>query len=154
MKLSVFAHRPLLAALALSALASIPAGLAAADSSTTAEASAEPQPVSLPEGFPETINFPVGSRIISVSGGQPPEYASRSYHVNGQVDDTVDSVIAFFTAMIEKNGYDILEIEKGNATLIRFDTFGLDDASIMVMDMYGDGTTSFSISLIMDPEPE
>jgi len=74
--------------------------------------------------------------------------------VDGQVSDPVDSVVAFFTAMIEKNGYEIVEVEKGNATLIRFDTIGLDDASVMVMDMFGDGTTSFSISLIMDPEPE
>lgn len=152
---SVFYRRLLLTALAIGALSSMPACIAGADAPPPpVDALAEPQNISLPEGFPETINFPAGSRVVSASGGQPPEYASRSYQVDGQVSDTVDSVVAFFTAMIEKNGYDILEIEKGNATLIRFDTIGLDDASIMVMDMYGDGTASFSISLIMDPEPE
>lgn len=152
---SVFDSRFLLAALTLGALGSIPACMAVADAPPPPVGEpAEPQNVSLPEGFPETINFPAGSRIVSASGGQPPEYASRSYQVDGQVSDTVDSVVAFFTAMIEKNGYDILEVEKGNATLIRFDTIGLDDASVMVMDMFGDGTTSFSISMIMDPEPE
>ncbi|MEH6410839.1 MAG: hypothetical protein V7741_09950 [Hyphomonas sp.] len=152
---SVFDRRFLLAALTLGALGSMPACMAVADVPPPPVGEpAEPQNVSLPEGFPETINFPAGSRIVSASGGQPPEYASRSYQVDGQVSDTVDSVVAFFTAMIEKNGYEIVEVEKGNATLIRFDTIGLDDASVMVMDMFGDGTTSFSISLIMDPEPE
>ncbi|WP_373008976.1 hypothetical protein [Hyphomonas sp.] len=116
--------------------------------------SAEPQTASLPEGFPETITFPFDSRIVSASGGKPPEYASRTYQVDGQVSDTVDSVVTFFTAMIEKNGYEILEIEKGYATLIRFDMIGFDYASVMVMDMSDDGTATFSISLIMDPEPE
>jgi len=152
---SVFDRRFLLTALAIGAVSSMPACIAGADAPTLpVDELAEPQNISLPEGFPETINFPAGSRIVSASGGQPPEYASRSYQVDGQVSDTVDSVVAFFTAMIEKNGYEILEVEKGNATLIRFDTIGLDDASIMVMDMFGDGTTSFSISMIMDPEPE
>jgi len=152
---TVFDCRFLLAALTLGALGSIPAGMAVADAPPPPVGElAEPQNVSLPEGFPETINFPVGSRIVSASGGQPPEYASRYYQVEGQVSDTVDSVVAFFTAMIETNGYEILEVEKGNATLIRFDTIGLDDASILVMDMYGEGTAKFAITLIMDPEPE
>jgi hypothetical protein len=151
---SVFDRSFLLAALAIGALGSMQACVAVADAPSSVDVSTEPQNVSLPEGFPETINFPAGSRIVSASGGQPPEYASRNYQVDGQVSDTVDSVVAFFTAMIEKNGYEILEIEKGNATLIRFDTIGLDDASVMVMDMYGDGNATFSMSLIMDPEPE
>ncbi|KCZ94110.1 hypothetical protein [Hyphomonas johnsonii] len=151
---SVFKRRLLLSAIATGAFGIVPIGPAVADGPAPADVSTEPEQVSLPEGFPETINFPVGTRIVSASGGQPPEYASRNYQVDGQVNDTVESTVAFFTEMIEKNGYEILEIEKGNATLIRFDTIGLDDASIMVMDMFGDGTATFSMSLIMDPEPE
>ena len=151
---SAFDRRLWLTALVIGGLSSLPACMAVADGAPPVDVLAERESVSLPEGFPETITFPVGSSIVSASGGQPPEYASRNYQVNGQVSDTVDSVVAFFTTMIETNGYEILEIEKGNATLIRFDTIGLDDASIMVMDMYGDGSATFSVSLIMDPEPQ
>ena len=74
--------------------------------------------------------------------------------MTGETDLPVESVVEFYTGMLAKKGFDILEVEKGNATLIRFGAPGLDDASVLIMDMYGEGTTTFTISLLMEPEPE
>ncbi|MEZ5938684.1 MAG: hypothetical protein R3C52_10770 [Hyphomonadaceae bacterium] len=118
---------------------------------TKAEAASK---VYLPEGFPETLQFPAGSRLVRASGGQPPEYASRTYLVDGEVKGKVGDIAAYFEGMLKKKGFEVLEVEKGFATVIRFDAPGLDDASIQIMDPYGEGKAVFSISLIMEPEPE
>ena len=132
------------------AMAEAPTG----DTGSPDSASDEIGTIYLPEGYPETIMFPAGTRLISTSGGQPPEYETRNYNVTAETDLPVGSVIEFYEGMLAKKGFDILEVEKGNATLIRFGAPGLDDASVLIMDMYGEGTTTFTISLIMEPEPE
>lgn len=124
------------------------------DTASTDAASDEIGTIYLPEGYPETIMFPTGTRLVAASGGQPPEYETRNYNVTGETDQPVESVVEFYTSMLVKKGFDILEVEKGNATLIRFGAPGLDDASVMIMDMYGDNTTTFTISLLMQPEQE
>ena len=124
------------------------------DASSTEAASDETGTIYLPEGYPETIMFPAGSKLVSASGGQPPEYEIRNYNVTAETDLPVESVVEFYEGMLAKKGFDILEVEKGNATLIRFGAPGLDDASVLIMDMYGEGTTTFTISLLMEPEPE
>jgi hypothetical protein len=144
---------------ALGFLVSTPIGCAVAeeptiDSSSTEAASDETGTIYLPEGYPETIMFPAGSKLVSASGGQPPEYETRNYNVTAETDLPVENVVEFYEGMLAKKGFDILEVEKGNATLIRFGAPGLDDASVLIMDMYGEGTTTFTISLLMEPEPE
>ena len=144
---------------ALGFLVSAPIGCAMAEAPTEDTGSAETASdetgsIYLPEGYPETIMFPTGTRLIAACGGQPPEYETRNYNVTGETDLPVESVVEFYTGMLAKKGFDILEVEKGNATLIRFGAPGLDDASVLIMDMYGEGTTTFTISLLMEPEPE
>lgn len=150
-----FRHRWTYGIVALGCVMTIPSGYVAAQAPTdTASEASEAETVYLPEGFPESFRFPEGSRLVSASGGQPPEYDTRSYNVDLETSVPVNDVIDFYTEWLAKSGFEILEIETGNATLIRFDTIGLDDASIMINDMYGDGITRISISLIMDPEQE
>jgi hypothetical protein len=144
---------------ALGFLVSVPIGCAMAENPNINVPSAEAAydetaEIYLPEGYPETVMFPAGSKLISASGGQPPEYETRNYNVTAETDLPVESVVEFYTGMLAKKGFDILDVEEGNATLIRFGAPGLDDASVMIMDMYGDGTTTFTISLLMVPEQE
>jgi hypothetical protein len=122
-----------------------------ADVSATADSGAE---VYLPEGFPMTFRFPEGSVLLSASGGMPPEYASRSYLVEVKADVTKAEAAKFFRTMLEKDRYEIISEEEGNATVIRFNTYGLDDGSVMIVDGGEDGTCIFTVSMIMEPEPE
>jgi hypothetical protein len=124
----------------------VPAG-----ASTTSDAGAG---VYLPEGFPETFRFPTGSVLLSASGGMPPEYASRSYLVEVKAEVTKAEAAEFFRTMLEKDRFEIVSEEEGNATVIRFDTYGLDEGSVMIVDGYDDGTSIFTVSMIMDPELE
>ncbi|WP_139792199.1 hypothetical protein [Henriciella litoralis] len=111
--------------------------------------------VYLPEGFPETINFPQGTTLRSATGGMPPDYASRSYLIEGQAGMSKADMASFFQAMLEKKGFEILSIEEGYATVIMFAAPGLDDGSVQIVDGFDSDTSAiFTLSLIMEAEPE
>jgi hypothetical protein len=94
---------------------------------------AAPSGVDLPEGFP-ALRFPGGTVIVSVEGGQPPEYASRNFSINADIPGSAAEVARFYREELPKSGYEILDVQQDNATLIRFKAPGLDDASILAMD--------------------
>ena len=121
----------------------------------SAAAPAAESKVYLPEGFPETIMFPPGSVLRSASGGMPPEYASRSYLIDGEAPLSKSEMAEFFQTMLEKKGFEIVNSEEGYATVIWFTTPGIDEASVQIVEGFEEGgPTLFSLSLIMEREPE
>ena len=142
-----FKHYVMSSLLALAMTASLASGVHAQEA-----AAFEDNTIYLPEGFPETFGLPEGTVLTSASGGMPPEYATRNYVIEGKVNLSQAATADFFREMLIDKGFEITNEETGNATVISFTTYGLDDASVMVMDMMGDGTSTFMVSMIMLPE--
>jgi hypothetical protein len=61
----------------------------------------------------------------------------------------------FFQTMLEINGFEVVNSEEGYATVIWFTAPGVDEASVQFVEGFEEGgPTLFSLSLIMEREPQ
>ena len=107
----------------------------------------------LPEGFPVTIPLPDGFKPLTATLGAPPEQPSRTYLVAGTAPASVAELAAFYQAKLAKRGFEIVGVDAGAATVIRFFAVGLDAASVTLQGAEAPGSgTMVTISLVYSTE--
>lgn len=103
----------------------------------------------LPEGFPVTIPLPDGFMPLTASTGAPPEQPSRVYLVAGTAPASVAELAAFYQAKLAKRGFEIVGVDAGAETVIRFFAVGLDAASVTLQGTEAPGSgTMVTIRLV------
>lgn len=107
----------------------------------------------LPEGFPVTTPLPDGFKPLIATLGAPPEQPSRTYLVAGTAPASVAELAAFYQAKLAKRGFEIVGVDAGAATVIRFFAAGLDAASVTLQGAEApDSGTMVTIRLVYSTE--